>query len=153
MSTYMRVRDVLEAARRFHRQLKVFFGRLADRSDKERVRILLDYMSRHERNFEEGLNEYEAQGSGRLLDTWMQYGPDEDRLEVPSFDDLTADGAIDQVEKAALRFDDALAAFYADAAGRAQNEKVRQLFARLAEQHESDKADVRKTSLMTRKGA
>ena len=67
MDTYITVRDVLEKARRFHQQLEAFYNRLSGESDRERLRLLLDYMCRHEEHFMLGLEQFDDQGRDRLL--------------------------------------------------------------------------------------
>ncbi len=144
MSTYITVADVLEKARRFHQQLEEFYERLSRESDRERLRLLLDYMRRHEDHFTEGLKQYADQGQERLLETWLQYGPDEKPLELPPVRELADGMSLDDIQEAALQFDDTLAAFYDDAASLVQSDEVRHLFRDLAEQHEADKATIRK---------
>lgn len=153
METYLRVRDILEAARRFHRQLGDFYDRLSDKSDRQRARLLLDYMERHERYFEQGLAAYDAEGADRLLDTWLQYGPDTDALDAPAPDELPDETGVDEVEKMARRFDEALATFYRDAARLARTKKVRELFQNLAEQQEADKDALKQTATAAKRNA
>ncbi len=144
INTYITVRDVLDMARRFHRRLTEFYDRLNRESDCERMHMLLDFVRRHEKYFARNLEKYEEQEREGLLDTWLQYGPEESPLEIPPVSEISDDMSIDDVQEAALRFDDALASFYADAARLVQSEAVRDLFRHLAKQHETDKATIRK---------
>ena len=44
-------RDILEYVKKFHEKLSDFYEDLGNQTDKERLKILLDYMSRHQKNF------------------------------------------------------------------------------------------------------
>lgn len=144
MTKYAKVRDLLEAARRFHGQLEIIYLRLADSTSKQRVQLLLNTICRHERYLEQGLADYEEKGDPRLLDTWMQYAPDQDALQPPSVDEPGEAMDLEDVEQKVRRLDRDLAEFYKEAADRAEPEEVRRLFRNLAEQQEEEEATVRK---------
>lgn len=143
MNTYITVQDVLDNAHDFHQQLVEFYERLTRDSDRERLLVLLNYMRRHEEHLTEGLKQYQEQGNERLLDTWLQYGPDDTPLKLPPVRDIADDMSIDDILDLALQFDDALASFYADAARLVQSDAAQHLFRDLVEQHEADKATIR----------
>ena len=144
MDTFITVQDVLDKSRRFHRQLMEFYNRLSRESDRERLRLLLDYMRRHEDRFTRELARYENEGQKRLLETWLQYGPDDQPLDLPPVHEIADDMSLDDIQAVALRFDAALAAFYADAARRVMSDDARELFHNLVQEHEADKATIRK---------
>ena len=50
---YETVRDILDRVRNFHDQVGEYYHRLYSIADKERVRILLDYLSRHEKHLKD----------------------------------------------------------------------------------------------------
>lgn len=152
METYTKVRDVLEKAREFHQQLTEFYDRLSDRAERDRVEMLLDYMSRHEEGFEEAFDDYTDEGAEKLLETWMQYGPEEDTLDVPDPGELDADMDVDDVVATALDLDDALVRFYEEVAERAKSSDVRDLFRKLREQQESEKAKLKRAAHQIRHG-
>lgn len=105
--------------------------------------MLLEYMSRHEKAFEQMLAGYEEPQAGKLLATWMQYEPDDRALEVPRAEALRPDMSVDEVVETALRLDDELARFYAQAARMARIPEVRDLFEGLARQAEDEKERTR----------
>ena len=45
-------KDVLDHARDFHRQLSDHYAQLRDKAERERVKMLLDYLSRHEKHLD-----------------------------------------------------------------------------------------------------
>lgn len=139
-ATYMQVRDVLNVATKFHRTLQDFYNQLAEQADRDRVQILLDLMRRHEEDFEKARESYDREGSKRLLDTWMQYAPNGRSLEVPQPEALRDDMTVDDVVEVALRLDEKLVQFYADAARMAKVPEVRHLFEELVRRREGEQA-------------
>jgi rubrerythrin len=145
-STYKRVGDVLSMVRRFHNQLAEFYTRLYETSDKERVRMLLDYMSRHEKNFEQAIEEYNEQTSHKLLNTWIQYTPDRGVLSIPEVKDFEKDATLDDVIEIAMELDDRLVHFYSEAARLVDSYELKDLFNKLKEQEEEEKSEIKKNA-------
>lgn len=138
-ATYGQVRDILNVAVEFHRHLKEFYDQLAEQADRDRVQILLDYMSRHERDFERAMAEYDDRGSKELLDTWMQYTPDQRALGVPGPEAWREDMTVDEVVETALDLDKKLVEFYGQAAQMARTPEVRHLFEELTQQQQDER--------------
>ena len=140
MKTYVKARDVLESARRFHADLERFFENLADKAGRERIQILLDQMADRERELREGLEQYGQDHADRLLDEWIQYAPGEEMLETPEAEKVDADMEVGDVEAIAGRYNDQLAEFYAEAARRVRKGPARELLANLADRMAREKA-------------
>lgn len=60
---YETAKDVLEHARDYHRILSDFYNKLGAKAQKQRAKMLLDYLSRHEKHLEDSLAEYEKEVS------------------------------------------------------------------------------------------
>jgi rubrerythrin len=148
MTAYGQVRDVLNTAVRFHRRLEEFYGQLAKQEDRERVRMLLDYMSRHEQGFERMLADYGKGKARSLLDTWMQFEPDDRALKVPEPRTLRPDMSVDEVMEVALGLDDELVRFYSQAIDLTQDSEIRDLFEGLAQQAEDEKSRIKLNATM-----
>ena len=73
---FEQVKNVLQDVRAFHGRASEFFAGLSDLAEQERVKMLLDYMSLHERELGEKLGAYEQQASEGLLETWMDFRQD-----------------------------------------------------------------------------
>lgn len=148
---YGQVKDVLKAAIDFHRDLERFYHRLAEKADRQRVQMLLDYMSRHEKDFELVLAEMGSESHDKLLETWIQYAPDDRALEVPRAEALRDEMTVDNVVKVALRLDEKLATFYGQAAALAKTPEVKRLFSNLAEQQEDKRKKFKVNALLTQR--
>lgn len=150
--TYKKVTDVLELVRRFHKQLADFYAGLSETSDKERVQMLLDYMSRHERNFEQAFAEYSNEVGRKLLDTWIQYIPDPDMLSVPEMKDLDGNMTVDDVADILMVLDDRLVRFYSEAARRAESVELKEFFGRLKKYEEAEKSKIAENAVNIKRG-
>ncbi len=139
MSTFVTVKEVLENVRTFRKQLKLFYAHLAETAGKRELQIYLAYMIRHEENFERVLAANEGKDINHKLDTWMQYGPDTDRLSLPPLNGLKPENmSVEDAECIALVSENAIAAYYAEAAARVQGGDAHDLLMQLAEQQQSD---------------
>jgi len=147
-STYKRVDDLLGMVHRFHKQLAVFYAQLSENSDRERVQMLLQYMSRHERNFAQAMAEYDKETADKLLDTWIQYAPDRDVLSIPQAKDLDKNMTVDDVVKIAMELDEHLARFYSEAARSVDFSELKDFFCKLQEQEQADKAELARNAEM-----
>jgi len=142
-------KDVLDHAREFHGQVSVYYRQLGKKVQKERVKMLLEYMSRHEKHLEENLARYEEDVSGRILNTWFQYPPPKDILKtVVSFtlegkENLTVDEVIDL----ALRIDDCLIQLYKQMAAESECGDVREVFTNLLEMEKHREMDLVRDAL------
>lgn len=142
-ATYGQVRDILNVAVEFHRRLKDFYRRLGEQTDRDRIQILLDHMSRHEEDFEQAMAKYNQERSKELLDTWMQYTPDQRSLDVPEPETLRADMTVDEVVATALDLDEKLVRFYSEAAHLAKTPEVKHLFEELTQQQQDAQAKLK----------
>ncbi len=125
-------RDILEHARQFHRQVSEFYSQLRCQAEKERIKMLLDYMIRHEDNMVKALEDFERSAPKHLLGACFKVG----RQFRPCCDvvrelNISADMSVDEVIQIGLEFNDCLIAVYKDRAENAPDEKVRGVFQNL----------------------
>ncbi len=135
-----RTRDVLDKARAFHRELSAFYRRMEDRADRERVKLLLDYLSGHERKMEERLAQFEETAARRILDTWYKYAPGDEIREALKLVRVEEGMTAPEIICMALRLDENLLRLYRRAAELAPAEPVRQLFQGLYEEGKKERA-------------
>lgn len=128
-------KDVLDHAREFHIQLSDFYSLLSRKSEKQRIKLLLDYMSQHEKYLEETLARYEEEVSGKLLNTWFQYPPPKEILDtcrkvsISKTDDLTVDDVIEM----AVKLDQCLIDLYKEMIKNSETDEMREVFSNLME--------------------
>jgi rubrerythrin len=133
-------RDILEHARQFHRQVSTFYDQLSCQTEKERIKMLLDYMSRHERNMAAALEAFEQSAPVHLLNACYKVGRKfQPCCEVVRDLDISSNMSVDDVIHMGMQFDDCLIAVYRDRAENAPDEKVRGIFQDLVELAEKEK--------------
>ena len=148
VKTYECVRDVLDHAKAFHGELKEKYDALEHEASAPRVKMLLDYLSRHEAHLQESLSDFEEDASAQILDTWFKYVPSEAQLQQISQIKLDEDMSIRDVVETALRMDNLLVDLYRDVAEVAVTDDVKAVFTNLLALEEREKHRMVRNSLM-----
>lgn len=128
-------KDVLDHAREFHFQLSEFYRVLSNKSEKLRVKMLLDYMSQHEKYLEETLGRYEEEMAKKILNTWFQYPPPKGilntcrEISIEEKEEYTVDDVIEM----AVKLDQCLIDLYNEMIKNTETEEMREVFTNLLE--------------------
>jgi rubrerythrin len=130
------VREILDEARAFHAQLGESYRQTADRSGRERLRMLLYYLGRHEEHLAEALKGYAAEGRKQVLDSWIPSKSVEHLLTQLQLLTTADQIGLDDLVERALRYDDHLITFFKLMAEKAPDEAVRNLFLALVRMEE-----------------
>ena len=132
------IREILDYAKTYHSQLGDYYARLRDVADKERMKILLDYMSRHEAHMQDYLADYEQEAAKKVLDTWLKYSPV--KAEVHGLKDiaLNPDMSIEEVIKMSMKLDACLVDIYKEMADRSPSQECKDLFNDLLEMEKQE---------------
>ena len=69
------VNQIIDRIRSLHLQLGERFERMGAAAEQERLRLVLKYIGRHERNMESALAKYQDSASRAVLDTWFKATP------------------------------------------------------------------------------
>jgi len=144
---FERTRDVLDHVRAFHERVSSFYENLADEANQQRTRMILDYMSRHEKHLQESIGRYEEDAAKEILDTWFQYSPEEDLLVRLTDIEVTHDMSVDDVVGIAMRLDDSLIELYGELEESALSENVKDLFSNLLELEKQEEHKIARTGL------
>ena len=132
-------RDVLEYVRKFHKKLSQLYHNLGDHTDKERLKMLLDYLSRHEEHIGACVGEYEASASKRILDCWLQCAPDMEMADIAKEMEEVSRMSVDDVIGLAVKWDDFLIDLYNQAAESAESKHAKDIFKKLLEMEDQEK--------------
>ncbi|WP_051677151.1 ferritin family protein [Maridesulfovibrio frigidus] len=147
MTNVQTAKDVIEQTKAFHKKLGDFYQNLADKVEKERVKILLEYMSRHHDHIAIIIDEYESSAAENILSTWFMFVHKECDLS-PFFDaNIGPDMTAQQVIKVAVDLDKCLLDTYE---GLLQNDiadDVREVFQSLLEMEKLEKIKLAKNAL------
>lgn len=150
MHNFEQVKDVLDHGRQLHADLRGFYESLNEKEQQARVRMLLDYLSRHELHLEETVARFEGESKKQVLDTWMQYAPSIDVNKLINVKSLAAHGdmSVDEVVRLAIEFDDAMVELYREAADEADISRVKDVFRNLVELESHEKLKMVRDTLM-----
>jgi rubrerythrin len=135
---FEQTRDVLEHVRKFHLEISDLYHRLSEQSEKQRLRMLLEYMSEREKQLARALSQFEEESSRNVLDTWFQYTHDEERLQCPDFK-LTPETSVDDVMRLGMKLAECFIELYREIAGTADSNEVRDVFRNLLERENREK--------------
>ena len=132
------VRDVLDYAKKFHKDLAAFYAGLETRTGKEKIRILLNYIRRHQENLMECLNEYEADVSEGILSVWIKYTPEMPKCRCFEQVHFSSDMTVDEILESARRIDNCFLDLYRQMAEKAPTPETKDLFTKLLEMEEKE---------------
>lgn len=130
------VRDIIDHVRAVHSQLSWFYQTLGDTAEKERLRMLLQYVSRHERNLEQALAKYQETASRSLMNTWFKTAQDNPVRTCLQNVVITADMSTDEVIRIVLAMDRCLVDTFSRIAETAPADDVKALFRDLVRMEE-----------------
>lgn len=132
-------RDLLKTASELHESLARYYQRLSDSSSKERVRMLLDYLSRHEKNLAQVVSRFGTEAAEAVRNAWFSYEFDGEFVKcIPPaqpVDSLSLDEIIDL----AITLDDCISDIYQMVALQSGLPEVREAFLNLVNMEREEK--------------
>lgn len=137
-------KDVLKHARDFHHHLSEYYSQLSEKSDRERVKMLLNYLSRHEKHLAESLSQYEEGVSKKILNTWFQFPTPQGMLHtcrtmaVKEQQELSVDGIVEL----ALQLDECLVQLYQEMIKSSEVDVVKDVFQNLLEMEKHEEVEL-----------
>ena len=141
---FTQVRNMLDQIRDFHGQLAEYYAQLSGETGQQRVKMLLDHMSGHERDLQSSLAAYEDGASRQVMDTWVDCSHCDEIIATCKETPIAPETSVDGVIGVAMDVDRCLLHFYREAAEKAETETVRDVFKNFIEMEE---AELRKLAL------
>jgi rubrerythrin len=139
MSCNQQVKDILEFGRKMHASTQECYASLEQKTDQERIRMLLNYLGRHERKMEENLARFSAESRQKILDAWITHVP-QTQIDALLGRCMVLRGAsVEEVVRMGIEFDDALIDLYREVAREATLPDVRQVFLDLIDQENQER--------------
>lgn len=112
-----------------------------------RARALLEYAQRQEEFIELNLARYEGQGEEGVLETWLQFTPEESLRETFENTRLDPEMSMEDVIQCVMKWDQTLLDLYRQFAGATSAGRVQELFASLAEMEETKQEELSRSLL------
>lgn len=132
----LQIRDVLGLIRGYHQGLAERLQSLSGHVSDERVCMLLEYMAVHELSFVKTLASYQKDAGEGVLNTWLQFVPDDAIGDALSRLEFSAEMPAAEILNVVLAFDRALIEMYRELAAESSVPHVQELFANLLDQEE-----------------
>ena len=142
------VHEFVDFGKHLHGKLKALFDELNERAQLERVKMLLDFLSRHEEHMEESLARFEKESRHGILEAWLEYSPGLDINYVMCKFHLSENPSTDEIIQLALDFDDTLVNLYKEVAEKVNDSKVKEVFKNLLQLEEKEKIQVARAAMM-----
>jgi rubrerythrin len=148
MLRFEQAKDVIDYCAKLHHQIGEFYNDLSEEVSQERVRMLLTYLSRHEKHLEESLEEYEADASNKVMNTWLQFVPSSGiEASIKAFE-LNPSMSVDEVIDKTIEFDDSLIALYQEIINETSEPSVRAVFENLVAMENKEKIKMVRNAMM-----
>jgi len=138
--------NLLDAVKQFHEKVGLYCEKNARINKDERVRMLLDYIGRHEYHLAEALDAYQGEARNKVLNTWFRNVP-EKLAEVPGEPPLTPDSTAEEVITWAIKMDDSIIELYRSMAEEAEIADVRKVVNSLLAMEDREKLKMVRSSL------
>lgn len=141
------VREFIDFGKHLHGAARALYDDLKEHAELTRVKMLLDFLIRHERHMEETLSRFEKETRSGILEAWLEYSPELDVDAVISACTLPAHPLTDDILHAALTFDDALVALYREVAEKANDRKTKAFFRDLLNLEEREQIQIARAAM------
>lgn len=147
---YVQVRNMLDHVRDFHQMLSEYYDQLSKETDKQRFKLLLDHMSKHEHDLSKGLGAYEESATRNVTDTYVDCEHCNQILATCEQTPILPETGVDSVLTAAMDIDNCLLRFFREVADYAETERVRGVFRNLVEMEEAELRNLALSALQVR---
>lgn len=124
-------RSIIDHTRIFHRRVSQYYHRLADSTQRGRVKLLLDYMSEHEQRLADCMAQYEVTAPEKILNTWIQIANTTDATKLMADAELVSGMSVDEIVDLGIRFSECVIEVYQQLSSQSEPESVQQVFANL----------------------
>ena len=142
------IAQVLACAEDFERMLAEFYANLSHQSNKEGVRLLTDYMSRHRQRTHSALGELPLKSLNRIYKTPLRYEPHAADCHCFEGVELVPNAAAAEVLDVAIKFDECLVRLYRQVVCQNVDKEVKELFESLIQWEEHDEIELKKIKAM-----
>lgn len=136
---YGQAKEILNYASEFHKKAGEFYQRVADKEQSARVKLLLDYMVRHEKHLERTLNEYDKNVSSKALDAWYQYAKENQTFAALESIKYSDNMSVNDIMKIGTTIDNCLITSYKGIVETAATPEIREIFENLLAMEEQQK--------------
>lgn len=132
-------RDILEHSKKFHQIIADYYRKLNLSEDKERVKLLLNYLEERETQIEKTISEIENSASSSVLNSWFTHSQCKSKLEVLSTLVYEEKVSVNELIDLFVYIDNCLIDLYTTLVDNAENVDVQDFFKSLSKLEENHK--------------
>jgi hypothetical protein len=147
--SFKTVRDVLQLSQDIHKNAAILYEQLREQTQRERIDMLLKFLSQHEEELAQTLAKVQGDVSERILDEWHQTELTSIASVLDGCKQCHADISLQELVELALKVDDSLISLYRHMASEASTDEGRQLFNNLVVLEENEKMKTARAALST----
>ena len=147
--SFKKVRDVLVLSQDIHTSASNLYEQLREQTQRERIDMLLKFLSKHEEELAQILAKVTAEASEKILGEWHQTELTSVAEILDGCKECHPDISVDELVSMALRVDDSLISLYKHMASESSTDEARQLFNNLVLLEENEKMKTARAALST----
>jgi len=145
--SFKTVRDVLVLSQDIHSSASNLYEQLREQTQRERIDMLLKFLSKHEEELAQILAKVTADVSDKILGEWHQTELTSVAQILDGCKECHPDISVDELVSMALRVDDSLISLYKHMASESSTDEARQLFNNLVLLEENEKMKTARAAL------
>lgn len=142
MKSYKQVSDIFDYIRLTHKQMSDFYNRLHTKEESERMKILLNYLTKYEKHREETLAQYENETVRKIMNTWYKYIPDDTTAKCLESFEIKPGMTVDDVIDMYLKLNNCLIELYDNIVKETESKQVEEMFTSLIKKLEKDEKNL-----------
>jgi rubrerythrin len=133
MKRYKQGIEFIDFVKKFHRTLHEFYTKLENEAEKEKVKMVLGYLSEREQHMEETIESVSDSISKKVEDTWFSFCDENEAHECLNSIKLNTEISIEQIMGTVIRLDECLINLFNKLEKFSESEEVKAVFQNLAE--------------------
>ncbi|MFT7410777.1 MAG: hypothetical protein ACI9EX_001377 [Oleispira sp.] len=145
--SFKTVRDVLQLSQDIHKNAALLYHQLRDQTQRERIDMLLKFLSLHQETLALTLAKVEDDAGEHVLNEWHQTELTSISSILEGCKECHPDISVEELVGLALKVDDSLISLYRHMASEASTEAARQLFNSLVVLEKNEKMKMARTTL------
>ena len=125
---FKQVKDILQRAIDFHSMLIDFYKKINDITQTDSVKLLVNYMARHEKYLQEITSQISAEQEKQIAGEWFKYESEFATRDCFCALKIDKDSGVDDVIDAGLELNQCLINLFHHVAGVAPTQEIKTLF-------------------------
>ncbi len=131
-------KDVLDHSRKFHKIIADYYQKLSEKSEKERIKLLLNYLKDRESQIENTISDLETSLSKNILNSWFNFSPCQTNLnQLKKL--IDREKTVEEVIDLFVHIDNCLIDLYTKLSESSKSEEVKEFFNNLIKLEEIHK--------------